>query len=101
MPLMFMFVFATVEICNALFLKQTLSLAAYEGARVAIIPGADEDNVLAQIQEVLGVNNIQGGSGAIEPVDFFDQPAGTFVKVTVAAPPENNSAIHRLFFGQA
>ncbi len=39
MPVIVLVVLATIESCAMIFLQQSLSIAAYEGARVALAPG--------------------------------------------------------------
>src|SRR5262245_11435218 len=45
LPIVVLLVLATIEACSALFLKQSLTVAAYEGVRTAIEEGATSANV--------------------------------------------------------
>ena len=38
-------VIGTIEACSMIFLKQSLAVAAYEGARTAIVPGTTQADV--------------------------------------------------------
>lgn len=39
LPVFFMITMATVETCRVLYLRQSLTIAAYECARIGIVPG--------------------------------------------------------------
>ena len=47
LPIIVLLVIGTIEACSMVFLKQSLAIAAYEGARTAIIPGATKAQVEA------------------------------------------------------
>ena len=53
LPLILLITFGTVEACLAIFLKETATIAAYEGARVATQKGATNTHVRDRIEEVL------------------------------------------------
>ena len=96
-PIMFFMIFATVEICNAIFTKQSLSVAAYEAARVAIVPGATTENVEVQAEIVLAATSVNDPIIEINPPNFADAPELSYITVTVKAPHGSNSIFHRLF----
>lgn len=58
LPLLILLAFGAIELSNMVFLKQSLSIAAYEGARVATKPGATKAQADARIQEVLTSRNV-------------------------------------------
>lgn len=93
MPILVLLTLAVLECCDAIFIKQGLAVSAFEGARVAILPGAKPENVEAQIRKVLQERNIQGGKFTISPASFADLPPRSHVTVEVEAPAAQNSMI--------
>ncbi len=59
LPIMFMILFATIEACVMLQLKQNLAVTAYEGARIGIIPGSSAALVQTQCEMLLNDRNIE------------------------------------------
>jgi Flp pilus assembly protein TadG len=90
-PLLVFLVMVTVSICNLIFLKQSLTVAAFEAARVAIIPGATAQDVELQAQQICQIRNVGNATVTIEPADFQNQPYGNFISVTVSAPSHQTS----------
>lgn len=98
LPLVLLLVFATNEVADMLFLKQSLYTSAYEGARVAIHPGMTTADVSKRCNEILAVRGVQGAKVAIEPANFESQSRGTAIAVTVTAPSGSNSKLPVWFF---
>ena len=67
LPVVVMLVVATIEACSALFLKQSLTAAAYEGVRTAIEENATTKNVQAACDQILADRKIQGAKVTIKP----------------------------------
>jgi Flp pilus assembly protein TadG len=81
----------SIEATNAIFLKQHLTSAAYEGARAAIAPGQTSAGATTAAQNVLTAFGISGGSISITPALTATTATGTQVTVTVSAPLASNS----------
>jgi Flp pilus assembly protein TadG len=96
-PLMIVFVLAIIEITNAIYLQQSLTIAAYEGARVALLPGTGQTNVKAASNRILDARKISGATISIEPSTFDTEPFGANIKVDVQAPLAENGLFNRLF----
>lgn len=96
-PLLLFFVFATIEITRAIYLQQSLTVAAYEGARVALLPNTDPGNVLAASQRILESRKIQGASVKVVPIDFNSADFGDPIQVEVTAPLGENGFFNRFF----
>ena len=47
LPLLVTLTMATVEACAMIYLKQTLKIAAFEGARIGLIPSSGSVNIVA------------------------------------------------------
>jgi hypothetical protein len=60
LPIIVLLVFATNEVADMLFLKQTLYSTAYEGARIAVRPGAKNSDVTKRCNEILAARGVKG-----------------------------------------
>lgn len=90
-PLIIGIMFGALEICSALFLEETLELAAYEGARAAVRRTATPEDAIARVEEILAIRNITGATITVTPDDFTGMKALDPIVVTVTAPTEGNS----------
>jgi Flp pilus assembly protein TadG len=99
LPVILLIVLGTIETCSMIFLKQSLKIAAYEGARVAIVPQSTVSEIEATVEEMLVSRRVKGASIQVTPNDYANSPYGTFVNVTVTAPCELNSLVSLGFYG--
>ena len=60
LPVMVLMVFGTVEVASSIFLKQTLTSAAHEGALTGMRQNAVESDVLDRVNLILSARNISG-----------------------------------------
>lgn len=98
LPIIVLLVIATIEACGALFLKQSLTAAAYEGVRTAIVPGATNATVQAACNQVLTDRRIKGAKITISSTNIANLNPGDFVDVTVSAPCASNSVVPAAFY---
>lgn len=98
LPIIVLLVLATIEACSAIFLKQSLTAAAYEGVRTALEEGADTKSVQAACNQILSDRKIKGGTIAIKPANFTALDPGEFVDITVSAPCTSNSVVPATFY---
>jgi hypothetical protein len=93
MPVIVLIVLATIEACAMIFLQQSLSVAAYEGARVALAPGAQSSHVTAQCQQILDDRDVNAATVNVSPGDIPGAAAGTWISVETSAPFSKNSLV--------
>ena len=98
LPIIVLLVIGTIEACSMIFLKQSLAISAYEGARTAIIPGATKTQVEAACQQILTDREVKSGTVTIKPTDIAALNPGDFVDVTVSAPCNSNSVVPNTFY---
>jgi hypothetical protein len=91
LPMLLLLTFGIIETCDAIFLKQSLLLAAQEGARVAVVPGANDGNVRQQVRLILQARGVREESITITPGNFVNAPFGSLITVNVVARVEQNS----------
>lgn len=98
LPVLFTILMGTLEACSMIYRMQTLEIAAYEGCRVALIPGVTRGQIDAAINQILNDRRVSNTQITITPANFLTAPARTIVDVTVSAPAAGNSVIAPLFF---
>lgn len=98
LPVIVLLVIATIEACSALFLKQSLTAAAYEGVRSAIEEGGTTATVQAACDQILADRKIKGATVTVKPSNIAALNPGDFVDVTVSAPCNLNSAVPTAFY---
>lgn len=102
LPLVFTLTVATIDLCSAMFIRESLTLAAYEGARIGIAKGNTNAEVTARIEEFLverGVEFEAGNTVSFGSPDFNTADTLDNVTVTVSVPCTGNLLGPDLFFG--
>jgi Flp pilus assembly protein TadG len=98
LPLIMVLLLGTLEVSTTIFLKQTLSIAAYEGARTAITSNATASDVEEACNRILIQRNVAGSVIAVSPSPLASQAVQSWITVTVSAPASSNSVIQELFY---
>jgi Flp pilus assembly protein TadG len=91
-PVLLTLTIGTIDICSAMFLKESAVLAAYEGARQGVGRGHTNQDAIDRIEEFLNERNIQFAPSDITISTPGFNNAGTLetVTVTVAIPAAGN-----------
>lgn len=98
LPLLLTIVLGTMETCSMLHLKQTLHIAAYEAARVSLVPKTTSAQVSYAAQAILSDRKVLGASISISPVSFSTAPISSYITVTVTASSNSNFGVPLLFY---
>lgn len=98
LPVIVLIVLATIEACTMVFLKQSLSIAAYEGARAALSQNATNADVQRVAQQVLTERGVSGGTVTIDPADLTSAAPGEYLTISVTAPAAGNAVIPIRFY---
>jgi Flp pilus assembly protein TadG len=98
LPVIVLLVVATVEACSMVFMKQSLTVTAYEGVRTALVKGTTVSDVQATCDQILRDRKIQGGTVVVSPSNFQTLPPGEYVDVTVSAPCDQNTIVPNGFY---
>lgn len=85
LPIVLLVVMGTVEVCNHIFLQQSLSIIAYEGTRIALVPDSTLDDIALQVEEIAQLRHVENVNFEVSPSDFQTQPVGTEITVTASA----------------
>lgn len=83
LPVLLFIAIATSDVCNSIFLKQSVAVMAFEGTRVAVTPGAVASDIEERVSQFAAIRNVNVESVEITPADFANQPTGTFIEVEV------------------
>lgn len=86
LPLITLLVFGSIELANGIFLKQSITIAAYEGGRAISRAGATEAHGEARVAEILSMRNVSEYQVSFSPEVTMDTPRGTTLEISVTAP---------------
>lgn len=98
LPVIVLIVLSTIEACTMVFLKQSLSIAAYEGARAALAQNATNSTVQNVANQVLTQRRVNGGTVTISPGNLIAVAPGEYMTITCSAPASRNSIIPIRFY---
>lgn len=90
LPVVLLVVFGTLETCEMIQLKQSLTVAAYEGVRTALVPDVEDGSVEVVCQELLAERGVNDAIITITPTSVASAPVGTYVSVEIRAPIASN-----------
>ncbi len=86
LPLLVLLVYGAIELTNAVFLKQSLTIAAYEGSRAVARSEATSAHGHSRIDAVLAARRVSDYEVNISPEVTAATPRGTVLTVTITAP---------------
>ena len=98
LPVLVIIVFGAIELANGVYLQQTLSVAAYEGARELSRPGATREDAEQRIAAVLLAREVDDYDVDVYPTVTPATPRGTEVTVSITAPASEYSVGPVRFF---
>ena len=95
LPILLLTLFGCYELAHANMLLHATESAAYEGARVGIIPGATEDKIRDAASGVLRTVGISNFTLTVTPAVITTETE--FVTVNIDVPFRGNTAIPAFF----
>jgi Flp pilus assembly protein TadG len=98
LPVFLLLVMASIEACTMIFLHHSLTIASYEGVRVAINFDATNSDVLDRCDELIDARDVEDATISINPPNVATVPRGTPVAITIAAPCDANTIIPPWFY---
>jgi TadE-like protein len=99
LPLIVFLLLASLEACSMIFLDHSLTIASYEGIRVAINYDGKNADVLARCNEILTDRGVEDSSIGISPANVANVDRGDRITVTVSAPCDANALLPPWFYG--
>lgn len=98
LPILLVLIVGTIEACSMVYLKQTLTVAAYEGIRASVKANATTADVTAACNQILTARKVRNATISVLPSDFDRQPAQTWITVRVETTGGDNSVISGWFY---
>lgn len=94
--ILFLFIFASIELARLSMLRHTVEHASYVGARNAMIIGSNSNNVKNAVTEYLSKVDVTGATVTVNPSQIKDDT--DIVEVTVRVPVAGSSWISPVYF---
>lgn len=88
----------TIEVCRVLYLRQSLTIAAYECARLSVIPGMTLETLDIQCGNIIDGRKIKYAKLTVEPSDIANVAYGQPLSVTVEASVDDNAVLGTWFY---
>lgn len=95
LPVLLMIVFGAIEFSRLNMLKHLASVAAYEGARHGIVPGATAEEVEAKVNAILSAGDVASATITTTPDTITDETMS--VRVHVSVPVAGNLWVVPMF----
>ena len=86
LPVFCTLVFAQLETARLGMVTQMLTIAARQGARVAVVPGKTQSDVQTAVNNVLSGTGISVGTVTPSPATWQTDPGGTQITVALSVP---------------
>jgi TadE-like protein len=99
LPLIVFLLLASLEACSMIFLDHSLTIASYEGVRVAINYDGNNADVITRCNEIIAERDVDDASIAISPANVSTVNRGTPITITVSAPCDANALLPTWFYG--
>ncbi len=93
LPVLLVFILGTIEVCQMMFVRQTATLVAYEGARLATRRSMKSSDVHARCQALLAARRAVGGLVTLTPPTVESLTAGQEFRVSVNIPWAANTPV--------
>jgi Flp pilus assembly protein TadG len=90
-------IFGMLELSRYLFVRQAVDQAAYEAARVGIVPGATEADIRARGESLLAAAGIGNATLTVDPTTIDDTTRTVTVEITCQF--DDNSFVPGNFLG--
>ncbi|QDV63350.1 TadE-like protein [Crateriforma conspicua] len=92
LPVLLTLTLGTMDLCSLFFLRETVTLAAYEGARAGVGSEATNGDAIARVNEFLSQRDVETGGNAVSIAAPGFDGADTLenVTLTVTVPVSGN-----------
>ncbi len=93
LPIIVLLMLGTLEVCAAFHLRESLTVAAYEGARTGVKRRATAEDARARVMDILAARNVTDAQIEIIPDDFSTLDALDPITIRVTANTQGNAAL--------
>ena len=98
LPVLVLLMLGVIETSTMVFLKQSLEVAAYEGAHMGVMPDSERSDVIDICEAILTDRRVNGATIDVVPADLGSVAPGDFFEVRVSAPTNANAILPLNFF---
>lgn len=81
-----------------IFLDHSLTIASYEGVRVAINYDATNSQVMAKCNQIINERDVEDATVTIFPTNVANVERGQPIAITVSAPCDENAMLPLWFY---
>jgi Flp pilus assembly protein TadG len=93
LPVLVLLVFGAIEASSFIFLKQALTVAAYEGVRETVRPGSNNANGVDRAENILAARTVNDFSINFPNGEASSANRGDQIVIEVSAPTATNSPL--------
>lgn len=94
-PVLFLMLYAALELGHANMVYNAVEAACYEGARVGIVPGASAAECQSAAQRILDLSNVRGARVTVTPANL--NITTDTIRVNIAVPYAGTAIIPPTF----
>jgi hypothetical protein len=98
LPLIVFLLLASLEACSMIFLDHSLTIASYEGVRMAINYDGNNTDTLARVNQIVNNRGVEGATITLNPSDVSTVERGNRITVAVSAPCNSNALLPLWFY---
>ncbi len=98
LPILVLICLATIDTCRAIFVRQSAKLAAFECARVGIIPGVTKTQLDRLCATFMANRSVSQATVALSVEDLSTLRKGDLLTVTVTVPADSNALSSSWFY---
>lgn len=98
LPILVLICLATIDTCRVIFMRQSAKLAAFECARVGIIPGVTRTQLEQLCATFMSSRSVSRASVSLSVSDLAMLSKGDLLTVTVTVPANSNALSSSWFY---
>lgn len=97
-PLFALMTVGAIQTTDAIYLKNSLRVVAYEAVRDGVKPTGTNATATARANEILSARNVRNATITFTPGDLSTATAGQPITVRVSAPADDNTIMPNWFY---
>lgn len=98
LPILVLICLATIDTCRVIFVRQSAKLAAFECARIGIIPGVTRTQLQQLCATFMASRAVSQASVSLSVADLSSLTKGDLLTVTVTVPANSNALSSSWFY---
>lgn len=98
LPILVLICLATIDTCRVIFVRQSAKLAAFECARIGIIPGVTRTQLQQLCATFMASRSVSQASVTLSVPDLSMLSKGDLLTVTVTVPANSNALSSSWFY---